>query len=181
MTDSILYFPDHIICDDHQTAEIIQKAVPKIKVVQIKCDIFNIEQSVNEFQDYKSKMLENEYISGLIGTGFGGFVANYIANKFIEESIQINPITDPIEFIRTNHLNCPFQIDALKKYYLNDVNGLGKIAVLGKKDEIISFEKAYNKFKGRYAIYVKEKMKHLIEGVTDISDGLNTLLNYVVI
>lgn len=179
MSDSIIYFRDHLICNDSQSTEILKKANPQINVIEMTSDFTKIENTVKEVEYHVKN--KDYALEGFVGTGLGGFIANYFSNTYGFTCLIINPILDPIGYIEANNLKIQINKETIKMYYKPDVNGVGKIVLFGGNDHLVEFTKTYETVKGRYSIYINDEMSHTIENEIQIKSALNDLINNIII
>lgn len=172
--EMILYFHGYASNGNSSTANIIRSAYPNKKVICPTYNTSNADIAIQELDKVVNELLHQDSELILVGSSLGGFFANYFSNKYSLPVVLINPSLDPSNSLKKYQSN---NTDTFLKYYTEDVNGVSKIVVLGKKDFVVPYTTFMNRFESRYKIFINEDMEHRVKHKNEIVPAINEIIN----
>ena len=161
------------------TIKALRESFPEL--ISISYDYINADIAFEEINSLIEETLKNDKELLIAGTSLGGFWANYFAQKHQLKCVIINPALQPSVTLRKAVSYSPIKnfnsgiermfthenADAYKKYEIAIIDGVERIVVLGKNDEVLDYRKSVEVFKGKAEIILTEE-GHRIEDHNNI-------------
>lgn len=172
----IIYFHGYKSDGNSRTAEIIRQIFTNYHIISPSYNTANADEAFEQLSkiiDEGCKICDCIY---LIGNSLGGFWANFFSDRYKIKTLLINPSLDPVNSLKKyGDVNC----ETYNKYYLQKVDGIRKVVILGKNDETIPFESFLKEFENKkYIIHLNENMGHRVESKEQILPGMYELINF---
>jgi hypothetical protein len=175
--DAIVYFHGYGSNGNSRTAELIKQSYPDYAVITPTYNTKDADLAMEELDKTIYKTMKEYDCVFLIGTSLGGFMANYFSNKYAIPTVLVNPCLDPVERLEKYNPKDKVNCKSFAKYDIPDGNGIPKIVVLGKKDNIIPYETFMERYESRYQIFINDLMGHRTSSKEDIVPAINEILN----
>ncbi len=162
-----------------KTAELIKATFPELNVLAPLYNTKNADEAVASLTKIVNEVLESEDTEKmyLVGNSLGSFFANYFSNKHRKPVVIINPSLDPANNLEKYNPAENVDCESFKKYYTTDEEGVEKIVVLGKLDDVIPYETFMERFENRFQIFLNESMGHRVTSIEEIKPAINKLIN----
>lgn len=175
--DAIVYFHGYGSNGNSRTAEFIKQAYPDYAVITPTYNTKDADLAIEELYPTVQKIMKEYQSVFFVGTSLGGFIANYFSNRYSAPAVLVNPCLDPVQRLQRYNPQDNVNCESFAKYDLKDVNGVPKIVVLGKKDNIIPYDTFMDRYVSRYQIFINENMGHRTSSKDDIVPAINEILN----
>ena len=161
------------------TIKALRESYPEL--ISISYDYIYADVAYEEINTLIEQTLKTDKDLLIAGTSLGGFWANYFAQKHQLKCVIVNPALQPSVTLRKAIAYSPIKnfnsgiertftnenADSYKKYEVEITEGIERIIVLGKNDDVIDYRKSEEAYKGKGEIILTEE-GHRIEDHNNI-------------
>jgi predicted esterase YcpF (UPF0227 family) len=174
--NAIIYFHGYNSTGNSRTSTIIRDSYPNYDIISPTYNTKDAYLGVKELTPTIEDTIRNYDNVYLVGSSLGGFMANYFSNKYSLPVVLVNPCLDPVISLVKYPISDRINIESYINYYLEDGDGISKVVVLGREDDIIKFDTYMDRFLNRYKIFINDNMGHRVSSKDDIVPAIDYLL-----